>query len=205
MRIFLFFQFRKFNFILNVTLREPPTWKIVNEVVSHLSNQSLYDADENASQVHKEFGFVKAYCSEGKIREWNEQKLSVTKRWVEVFQHLDKKGVEYKEIAKIVEYILCLPGSSAPVERVFSSMNRTWTDDKSALQVETLKAILSTKVNLKMSCLDFFHWIKEQPEMLRQIQSSEKYKTRTGDDNQDMQTDPEDEIVITEEETMTID
>lgn len=84
-------------------------------------------------------------------------------------------------------------------------MDKTWTDDESTMQVETLKAILSTKVNLKMTCLEFFHWIKQQPDMLRQIQTSEKHKTRTGDGNEDMESDPEQEIVGTEEETMTID
>ena len=77
----------------------------------------------------------------------------MTARWVEIFKHLDDQSCDYKEMAKIIEYILCLPGSTASVERVFAEMNKTWTEEKSNLKVETLKAILTTKVNLKMSCL----------------------------------------------------
>ena len=78
-------------------------------------------------------------------------------------------------MAAIVEYILCLPGSTASVERVFASMNKTWTDEKSQLKNETLKAILTTKINLNMSCIDFYHWIKTKADMLRNIKSKDKY------------------------------
>lgn len=57
-------------------------------------------------------------------------------------------------------------------------MNKTWTDDKSRLKVETLKAILTVKVNFKMTCLKFYDFIKGQHDMLRQIASKEKYNVR---------------------------
>jgi len=53
----------------------------------------------------------------------------------------------------IVEYILCLPGSNASVERVFSNMNKIWSSEKTQLGVCVLKAILITKgvAGLKIS------------------------------------------------------
>jgi len=73
------------------------------------------------------------------------------------------------------EYILSLPGSTASVERTFSGMNDIWTNEKSQLKVETLKAILIVKTNLKMTCLQFYHFLKNQKDMLKQISSSTKY------------------------------
>ncbi|MGH0141232.1 UNVERIFIED_CONTAM: hypothetical protein FKN15_073117, partial [Acipenser sinensis] len=48
----------------------------------------------------------------------------------------------YKALAKAVEFVLCLPGTSAPVERVFSLMNAAWSPDKACLSVTTIKAML---------------------------------------------------------------
>lgn len=96
---------------------------------------------------------------------------------MEIFNHLNNVDCEYKEFAKIVEYILCLPGTSAAVERIFSAVNKTWTSDKTRLDVETLKAILTVKCNLKYTCVNFYKYLKTKPELLRQIASKDKYKT----------------------------
>lgn len=120
-----------------------------------LDAQKLYDANENAMKLHKELGYVKNYCSESKIKQWKDGKVTTTNRWVEVFSHLDAESCDYKEFAKIIEYILCMPGSTGSVERVFAAMNKSWTKEKSQLKVNTLKAIQTVKVNLKISCLEF--------------------------------------------------
>lgn len=187
------------------SLRQIPAWKDIEEAMTQLNSQSMYDADTNAAQLHKEYGYVKSYCTDSKIKYWNDEKISGTQRWVEIFKHLDKESCDYKEIAKIIEYILCLPGSTAPVERVFSAMNKTWTDEKSNLKVETLKAILTTKVNLKMTCINFFQWIKEQPDLLRKIHSREKYKLRTIHGTENIENDPDEDCIDSEVESMVVD
>lgn len=171
--------------------------------MSQLNEKQLYDANENSAQLHKEFCYVKNYCSDSKIKQWIEKKVSMTERWVEIFKHLDDQSCDYKEMAKIIEYILCLPGSTASVERVFAEMNKTWTEEKSNLNVETLKAILTTKVNLKMSCLEFFRWLKDQPDMLRKIQSNQKYEVHTVHGTQNIEIDPDKGMIDDESEPMT--
>lgn len=163
------------------TLRKKPTWKDVEAVMNKLNEQNLYDCVENSTKLHLQFGYIKNYCLSEKINQWNSDKVSTVNRWVEIFNHLKAENCDYKEIATIAEYILCLPGSAASVERVFSEMNKTWTDEKTRLKIETLKAILTIKINLKMSCLQFYEYLTSNPEMLRQIASKEKYKTRTVD------------------------
>lgn len=138
-------------------LRKLPIWNDVHLVMGKLNDLKLYDANENSTNLHKEFGYVKNYCSDAKIKKWKDENIPISKRWVEIFTHLDTQNCNYEEMAAIVEYILCLPGSTASVERTFASMNKTWTDEKSQLQVETMKAILKTKINLKMTCVEFYH------------------------------------------------
>jgi len=76
----------------------------------------------------------------------------------------------------IIEYILCLPGSNAPVERVFSLMNKIWSSEKSQLGVGVLKAILIAKGNINKSCNDFHAYIKTKQATLKQVCGSDKYK-----------------------------
>ncbi|KAG8311294.1 hypothetical protein J6590_046754 [Homalodisca vitripennis] len=37
----------------------------------------------------------------------------------------------------MAEYVFCTPGTSAPVERVFSLMNNVWTDDRGLMKEST--------------------------------------------------------------------
>lgn len=162
-----------------VTLKTPPQWKQVEAVMMKLNEQKLYDAEENATKLHMQFAFVKNYCTEAKIKQWRDGGVSTVVRWVELFNHLNVEGCEYKEITKMVEYVLCLPGTSASVERVFSAVNKSWTAEKTKLHIDTLKAILTIKCNLKLSCIDFYKYLISQPTLLRQIASKDKYKKRT--------------------------
>lgn len=177
-------------------LRKIPVWKDVESAMQKLEKKKLYDAKENAVKLHRQFGFVKNYCSESKMKQWNDAKVSIPNRWVELFRHLERENCDFDEMAAIIEYILCMPGSTASVERVFSGMNKTWTEEKTKMKVETLKAILTVKVNLKKTCLEVFTWLNSEHEMLRQIQSKEKYTVRadnvtiTLDDDSDVEDIP---------------
>jgi hypothetical protein len=44
-------------------------------------------------------------------------------RWSEVFLHFSEKMVPYLQLKRLVEMSLCLSGSDASVQRVFSAMN----------------------------------------------------------------------------------
>ena len=44
---------------------------------------------------------------------------------------------------KVFEYLLCIPGSNTPVERLFSIMNKIWTTEKSQLGLDTLKLVIN--------------------------------------------------------------
>lgn len=175
-------ELKMFNW---VTLKRSPQWKDVEAAMKRLSDQNLYDAQANAVALHKQFGYVKNYCTEEKIVEWREKSVSVVARWLEIFNHLIVQSCEYNEIAKMIEYVLSLPATSATVERVFSAMNKSWTQDKTQLNIETLKAILLIKFNMKFTCTDFYKYLKNHPSLLRQISSSDKYHSNTDEQTDD--------------------
>lgn len=139
-----------------------------------LIEKCLFDS-EKSSELFEQFGHVDSFLSAGKIDEWAKSKTTCEERWVECFKHFENNDIAFEEIAKIVEYIFCLPATSAPVERVFSHINKMWTAEKTRLQIKTLKAMLYTKYNLQFSCLEFYEFLKNKPTLLRQIISSEKY------------------------------
>lgn len=149
--------------------------------VYNLGNNSA--VKEISSKVFAQYGFIKTYCSSEKLSEWKNaqdkngkpKKLTAEERWVEIFKYMDAQQVPYLEFARLIEFILCLPGTNAPVERVFSSAKNIWKVESSQLAVKTLKSILSVKMNLDYSCVEFYHFLKKTPVLLRQIASQDKY------------------------------
>jgi hypothetical protein len=63
---------------------------------------------------------------------------------------MSEKCLDFEDLCNIVEFILCLPGSTAPAERIFSVMNTMWSKEKSRLSVETMRAMLVVRQNCVM-------------------------------------------------------
>ena len=62
----------------------------------------------------------------------------------------------FPNLSKFMQSVLCLPHSSATVERVFSAINRMKTKTRNRLSTETLTGLLHTKQLIKgKSCFDF--------------------------------------------------
>jgi hypothetical protein len=75
----------------------------------------------------------------------------------------------------MVEFAMSLPGTSAPVERVFSIMGNIWSAEKGRLLVSTVKHLLNVKINSELSCCEFYDVIKTNQPFLKKVMSSEKY------------------------------
>ena len=71
--------------------------------------------------------------------------------------------------------VMCLPGSNAPVERVFSQMNVIWTDSRNRFTVPSIKAILFVKTNINLPCDKFMEMLAKDRAIQKKIHSSEKY------------------------------
>jgi hypothetical protein len=74
-----------------------------------------------------------------------------------------------------VQFGLCLPGTNAPTERVFTMVNKLWTTEKTQLCVDTVKAMTIVKCNLSSNCGEFAHLISNNADILKQVHSAAKY------------------------------
>lgn len=71
-----------------------------------------------------------------KLEGWKRQNKPVGERWVGVLRHFEANDVPCNNIKAIFEYSTCFPGTNAPVERVFSFMNKMWTAEKTQLHLK---------------------------------------------------------------------
>ncbi|KAL4126194.1 hypothetical protein QTP88_010420 [Uroleucon formosanum] len=157
-------------------LRKVPSWEDVQKVMDLLIEQKFISSSQDTG-VFDEFSLISKYITAQKIYDWNTGNIPTENRWVEVVTHFNANDLSHVNFSIIIEYILCLPGSNAPVERVFSLMNKIWSSEKSQLGVGVLKAILITKGNINKSCQEFHSYIKTKQATLKQICGSDKYKS----------------------------
>lgn len=108
-----------------------------------------------------EFTCILNFVTDDTILKWNNEKVDTSKIWVKVFSHFKEKEIPRDLMSNLIRYILCLPGSIASIERVFSQMNKIWTKEKSQMKIEILKAILVTKTNVDMNCSEFYSFLKK--------------------------------------------
>lgn len=118
----------------------------------------------------------KKFADCAKIDAWNSNNVLLDKRWTEIFLHFKDNNIPYKNLLFLVERLLCLPGTNAPVERLFSVMNKIWTSEKNQLQISTLKAMLTVNMNFDCNCKQFYEKLLTNEKILNAIHSSEKYK-----------------------------
>jgi hypothetical protein len=109
------------------------------------------------------------------------KKTSVADNWLFVVERCAEKIVSLDNLLILAELVLCLPGSNASVERIFSLMNIYWNDEKNRPSLSLVKAVLIVKTYFDISCVDIYTKIQNQTQLLSEIHGSEKYKTQNVD------------------------
>ena len=89
-------------------------------------------------------------------------------------QRIWKKRIRVSNFQKLVEFIFCLPRTSAPVERIFSIMKSMWSESRSRMLEQNVKAVITCKINTDWSCSDFYKNVKLNNDFLK-VLSTEKY------------------------------
>lgn len=166
---------RFFSLLAWVALDHPPEWAVIEVSAKFIATKGRFDMMANDTELCDQVTALKKYVTTDKIQEWEENEVSTDKRWVECFHRLAKLKIPYDHILNIVSYILCLPGTSAAVERIFSLINDVWSSEKSRISIDTLKKILVVRYNMKMTCLEFYDFLKSKPKLLEEIGKSDKY------------------------------
>lgn len=144
--------------------------RAVDYLTQHISSFAI---DHDA--LFDELTFLIDFAKKS-MEEWHVSGSSTTKRWSDVFEHFHKNSVPTANLQRIISATLCLPGSNAAVERVFSLMNDYWTTDKSQLSTPALSAVMCVKINLSYTCLEISSELAKRKDILKKIHSSEKYQ-----------------------------
>ena len=75
--------------------------------------------------------------------------------WKNVFESKIGDTIAYPNLQNLVSHVLCLPHSSAAVERIFSQINLNKTKTRNKLSSETLSGILHSKKIIDKDCYNY--------------------------------------------------
>ncbi|GBM94762.1 hypothetical protein AVEN_14298-1 [Araneus ventricosus] len=121
----------------------------------------------NNDQLFDEVVLAKGYL-QSNWEQWKQEETtrdvinSSGEKWLRLFGHFKENHIAAPNLTKIVEYAFCLPGTSAPVETVFSLMNNAWPDYKGLMKESTVKGLMTCKINIVLACKDFYNKIKNK-------------------------------------------
>lgn len=171
-----FGEARDFTWINDSTI----SWENV-ESSAELINKNIRKLKINIDELFDEVVLAKKFWS-SKREEWekeeneNEKKIPSEDKWVELFRSFKQQNISVTNLGFLIEYIFCLPGTSAPVERVFSMMNAAWSDERGLMHESTVRSLMLCKINFGLNCTEFYDKIKNKKDVLKKIHSSEKYE-----------------------------
>ncbi|KAL4121392.1 hypothetical protein QTP88_013914 [Uroleucon formosanum] len=167
-------HFEELEIMECITLKKVPNWSEIEKVAEFISNKGFFNPN-NDTALFDQFMLTLQYVTQEKIDEWNLEKKSTDQRWVCIFKYFKEKDIQCDKMIIIVEYVLCLPGSNASTECVFSHISKIWTKEKTQLNVSTLKTLVITKLNFNYTCLEFYELLKKNNLLLKKIISKDKY------------------------------
>lgn len=75
-----------------------------------LSDDGLYDADNNATKLHAQFIYVKNYCTDDKIKQWKKDKVSMLNRWTEYLTILKRMIANMQKLRKLLNIFFVCQG-----------------------------------------------------------------------------------------------
>ncbi|GBM08203.1 hypothetical protein AVEN_32756-1 [Araneus ventricosus] len=115
---------------VNLTKTNAVDWENT-ETSAEIINSSLLDVPDmkiNNYQLFDEVVLAKEYL-QSNWEQWKQEEttrdvnISSQEKWLRLFGHFRENHIAAPNLIKSFEYAFCLPGTSAPVERVFSLMN----------------------------------------------------------------------------------
>ncbi|GBM32097.1 hypothetical protein AVEN_29367-1 [Araneus ventricosus] len=144
------------------------------ETSAEIINSSLLDVPDIKINNDDEVLLAKEYL-QSKWEQWKQEDttrdviISSKEKWLRLFGHFKENHIAASNLIKIVKYAFCLPGTSAPVERVFSMVNNAWTDDRGLMKESTVKGLMTCKFNIGLACENFYNEIKNKKDFLKKL------------------------------------
>ncbi|CAF3185040.1 unnamed protein product [Rotaria sp. Silwood2] len=84
-------------------------------------------------------------------------------------------GESVPNLKKLVQFVFSIPASNAFCETIFSHMKYLWNDNRNRMNHDLVGAELKIKMNTHFTCTQFYDYLLNEPDLLKQIRSSDKY------------------------------
>jgi len=68
---------------------------------------------------------------------------------------MKRKLITVTNLERLCEFVLCLLGTSAPIERVFSQIDKYWISEKSQLDISSLKSVMQVYTNFDETAMKY--------------------------------------------------
>ena len=101
------------------------------------------------------------------------QKVSLEQKWVQIFKKFEKRHRDSK-FSKVDRIYFVFTWKSASVERIFSIMNNMWSDHRSKMLEQNVKALITNKIISNLSCCDFYDKVQSNKKLLKKL-STDRY------------------------------
>ena len=105
----------------------------------------------------------------GSLEEWKTSETPLSQRWSMVVTHFKVNDIPHTNLARLMFIVMCLLGSNAPVEIVFSQMNDIWTAARNSFAVPPIKAMLIVKTNVNLPSQELMEKLAEDRAILKKI------------------------------------
>lgn len=86
---------------------------------------------------------------------------------------LDSENVP--NLRKLVEFVFAIPASNSYCESIFIHMKYLCNSNRNCMKHDLVAAELKIKMNTHFTCREFYDYLLSQPDLLKQIRSSDKY------------------------------
>ena len=129
--------------------------------VNVMFRKQMIDSDS----LFDEEVLVKKHISEC-CEEDSWQKAPLELKSVQIFKKFKEKDIGIPNFQKQIKFIFRLPRTPAPIERIFSVMNNMWSDHRSKMLEQNVKALITCKINSNLSSCDFYEKVKSNKNFL---------------------------------------
>lgn len=165
---FDFSQTNWLSLISCLSLKSAVTFDHFEKIIENLN---LYRLNIGMDDLYSEItNFKVIYEKVSEDKDFLE--MSTSQKWSHLLVNTSE---EFKNIIKIVSYLLSVPATSAFTERVFSVMNAKWRDDRNKASINLIKNELLIYFNFNFDCNEAYDVFKNDCKLVSCARSSKKY------------------------------
>ena len=169
------FDFSEKNYLYHLQcldLRQSLTFEKLVDPVESVKLQRLVCIDD----LYEEYCTVAEYVASGE-GEASSSDVAIDAKWAAIFRRAGEGTLP--NLLNLVSFVLSIPASNAPVERMFSLMENFWTDVRNQSSVDLVKSELQVKLNYAMDCQTFSTFIRKKEDLLQCAKGAGKYIVKT--------------------------